>query len=63
MNNSAHSMACPYRDNAEPLIEEMLNDPIVQRLMESDQVSPEIINRLQQQVDALREGLQRLNPQ
>lgn len=63
MNSSAHTTACLYKENAEPLIEEMLNDPIVRQLMESDRVSPEIIDRLQQQVDALREGLQRLKPQ
>lgn len=63
MNSSAQTTACLYKDNAEPLIEEMLNDPIVRQLMESDHVSPEIIDRLQQQVDALREGLQRLKPQ
>ncbi len=57
MKNDAHSLAQAYKDNAEPLIDEMLRDPIVMKLMQSDNVSPEFINRLRSQVQSLESRL------
>ncbi|MBA4274498.1 MAG: hypothetical protein C0436_02465 [Alphaproteobacteria bacterium] len=63
MKNSANSTAHAYKDNAEPRVEELLADPIVRQLMRSDNVQPEFIDRLQQQVDSMRARLASLNLQ
>jgi hypothetical protein len=58
MNKSEQSgIANAYKDNAEPLIEEMLRDPIVLKLMESDNVSTDMIDRLREQVAEMRARL------
>lgn len=56
-------MVHAFRDNSEPRVEEMLRDPIVLQLMRSDNVSPDIIDRLQQQTGALSELLASLKRQ
>ncbi len=64
MNKSEQSgIASAYKDNAEPLIEEMLRDPIVLKLMESDNVSTDMIDRLREQVAQMRARLASLTVQ
>ena len=63
MKNSANSIANDYKDNSEPLVEELLNDPIMRQLMHSDNVSPDIIGRLQQQIISMRAQLAELKAQ
>jgi hypothetical protein len=47
----------PYRDNAEPPVEELLADPILQKLMASDKVDMALLKQLQAHIVALRDQL------
>ncbi len=57
MNSSTYSTVNAYKDNTEPRVEELLSDPIMHQLMRSDNVAPEYIARLQEQVNTLRQRL------
>ncbi len=57
MNHSANNSAMAYKGNAEPLMEEMLRDPIVRQLMASDNVSESLIDTLQEHIAQMRDQL------
>lgn len=52
-----HGNTQPYRDNAEPSVEELLADPIMHKLMASDNVDMALLKQLQAHIAALRSQL------
>jgi hypothetical protein len=52
MTRFSQSNSLKLRDNAEAPVEELLHDPIVQQLMDSDRVTSEAVVRLLAQIAA-----------
>ncbi len=53
----SHVQTQPYRNNAEPSVEELLADPIMQKLMASDNVEMALLEQLQEHIAKLRDQL------
>lgn len=63
MNEALRNLAMAYRDTSEPSFEDVLADPIIKQLMQSDNVEPEYIERLNEHVAAMRARLKLLSSQ